>query len=69
MAAKQDLAKTKHDIFDHVDNKLDDFRGDFVLLARKADKKNCSLVEILKKRKVITLKDKKNIFGMEPFAR
>ena len=65
---KQNLNGLKQEIFDHVDNKLDDLRGDLVTLTRKEDTKLLSLVDILKKRKTITLKDTKIILNMEPFA-
>jgi predicted nuclease with TOPRIM domain len=62
------LNQVKQEIFDHVDNKLDDLRGDLVTLTRKEDTKLLSLVNILKNRKVLRLKDTKIILGMEPFA-
>jgi arsenate reductase-like glutaredoxin family protein len=52
---------------DYLDDKLSDLRGDLVVLMRKEDTKVKALIEILKKRKVITEEDVKKILTMEPF--
>jgi predicted nucleic acid-binding Zn-ribbon protein len=51
----------------YLDEKLSDLRGDLVVLMRKEDNKVRKLVDVLKKRKVITAGDAKEILAMEPF--
>lgn len=54
---------------DYLDEKLADLRGDFVVLTRKEDSKMLKLVEILKRRAIITEAEEKEILSMEPFAK
>ncbi len=54
---------------DYLDDKLSDLRGDLVVLMRKEDNKMVRLIDILKKRKVITETDEKEILSLEPFAK
>ena len=53
----------------YLDEKLADLRGDLVVLTRKEDTKMIKLVEILKRRAVITEAEEKEILSMEPFAK
>lgn len=52
---------------DHLDDKFHDLKGDLIVLMRKEDIKIRKLIEILKKRKVISEKEFKEILSMEPF--
>lgn len=54
---------------DYLDDKLYDLRGDLISLTRKEDEKLGTLVQILKKRKVINPSEAKQILKLEPFAR
>jgi len=54
---------------DYLDEKMADLRGDLVVLMRKEDTKVVKLIEILKRRKVITEIEEKEILSMEPFAK
>ena len=54
---------------DYLDNKLADLRGDLVVLTRKEDTKMIKLVEILKRRAIITEAEEREILSMEPFAK
>jgi len=54
---------------DYLDDKLADLRGDLVVLMRKEDTKMIKLIEILKRRAVITEAEEKEILSMEPFAK
>lgn len=54
---------------DYLDDKLGDLRGDLVVLMRKEDTKMIKLVEILKRRAIITEAEEKEILSMEPFAK
>lgn len=54
---------------DYLDDKLYDLRGDLISLTRKEDEKLGTLVQILKKRKVINPSEAKQILELEPFAR
>ena len=54
---------------DYLDEKMADLRGDLVVLMRKEDTKAVKLIEILKRRKVITEIEEKEILSMEPFAK
>jgi len=69
MATKEDLGKLKLEIFDHIDDKLADLKGDLVLLTRKEDCKLISVVELLVEKQVFAVSDAKGIFQMEPFPR
>ena len=54
---------------DYLDDKLVDLRGDLVVLMRKEVTNMIKLVEILKRRAVITEAEEKEILSMEPFAK
>ncbi|MDD5071648.1 MAG: hypothetical protein PHQ42_02845 [Patescibacteria group bacterium] len=54
---------------DYLDEKMADLRGDLVVLMRKEDTKVVKLIEILKRRKIITEVEEKEILSMEPFAK
>jgi len=54
---------------DYLDEKMADLRGDLVVLMRKEDTKVGKLIEILKRRKIITEIEEKEILSMEPFAK
>lgn len=54
---------------DYLDDKLADLRGDLVVLMRKEDTKVGKLIDVLKRRKVISEAETKEILSMEPFAR
>lgn len=54
---------------DYLDEKMADLRGDLVVLMRKEDTKVVKLIEILKRRKIITEIEAKKILSMEPFAK
>ncbi|MDD4900633.1 MAG: hypothetical protein PHS62_00770 [Patescibacteria group bacterium] len=54
---------------DYLDEKLADLRGDLVVLTRKEDNKVCKLIAVLKRRKVISEAEEKEILSMEPFAK
>lgn len=53
---------------DYLDTKLADLRGDLVVLTRKEDTKVKSLINLLKKKKVISVAEEKQLLTMEPFA-
>ena len=78
LATKEDLAAVDKRLSrvesematkEYIDNKFADWRGDMVSMTRKEDIKLKTLVNILGERKVITAKDQKKIFALEPFAR
>ncbi|HLD82305.1 MAG TPA: hypothetical protein VJA22_03830 [Patescibacteria group bacterium] len=54
---------------DYLDDKLADLRGDLVVLMRKEDKKLDKLVDILADKKVISDREARTIYSMEPFSR
>lgn len=54
---------------DYLDEKLADLRGDLVVLVRKEDTKFVKLIDILKRRKIISETEEKEILSMEPFAK
>lgn len=63
------LNKQKLEIFDHVDEKLADLKGDLVVLMRKEDRKLITLTELLLNKKILTPAEAKSVFQMEPFPR
>lgn len=69
MATKEDLGKLKLDLVDAMAEKNAELRGDLVVLMRKEDTKIISLVELLKKKTVITENEAKAILTLEPFPR
>ena len=54
---------------DYLDDKLADLRGDLVVLMRKEDTKVGKLIDVLKRRNVISEAETKEILAMEPFAK
>jgi len=66
---KADLGKMKHEILDHMDEKMSDLRGDLVVLMRKEDKKMVRLCEMLKEKDILADEDIQEILGMEPFPK
>ena len=52
---------------DYLDEKLADLRGDLVVLMRKEDAKLKTLVEILRKNKIISDQESTQVLAMEPF--
>jgi predicted nucleic acid-binding Zn-ribbon protein len=52
----------------YLDEKLVDLSGDLVILTRKEDNKLKALVGVLKEKAVLTSRDVKKIYSMEPFA-
>lgn len=52
---------------DYLDDKLADLRGDLVVLMRKEDTKLRTLVDVLKKREIISKDDAQYILSLEPF--
>lgn len=69
MATKEDLGRLKLDLIDAMAEKNAELRGDLVVLMRKEDFKLISLVELLKKKMVLTENEAKTILTMEPFPR
>ncbi|MFH1767473.1 MAG: hypothetical protein ABH826_05320 [Patescibacteria group bacterium] len=61
--------KQKHEIFDYVDNKLLDFKGDLVALMRLESDKAGELIILLKKKRLLTLNEAKQILSMQPFPK
>ncbi len=53
----------------YLDDKIADLRGELVLLARKEDTKLVTLVQSLKKTKVLPQNEAVKILAMEPFPR
>lgn len=54
---------------DYLDEKIADLRGDLVVMMRKEDTKVVKLVEVLKRHKVISDSEEREILSMEPFAK
>ncbi|PWB38392.1 MAG: hypothetical protein C3F02_03495 [Parcubacteria group bacterium] len=52
---------------DYLDEKLQDLRGDLMLIIRTEDKKIGSVIKLLENRKVITKKDYRSLLALEPF--
>lgn len=52
---------------DYLDGKMSDLRGDLTILTRKEDIKVKKLIEILKRHKLMSDKEVKEIMAMEPF--
>ena len=80
MATKTDLheledkldlkfGKFKHEMFDHMDEKMSDLRGDLVVLMRKEDMKMVRLCEMLKEKEILADEEIQEILRMEPFPK
>ncbi len=52
---------------DYLDDKLADLRGDLTLLVRKEDRKVDALIEVIQKRKGISIEEAERILAMAPF--
>jgi len=52
---------------EYLDDKLADLRGDLVVLTRKEDVKVRTLVEIMKKKQLLSIEEANRILAMEPF--
>lgn len=67
---KSEVGKIKSTMVtkDYLDEKLADLRGDLVVLIRKEDNKVKKLVEVLKRRRVISEAESKEVLAMEPFS-
>ncbi|PIQ79608.1 hypothetical protein COT99_04315 [Candidatus Falkowbacteria bacterium CG10_big_fil_rev_8_21_14_0_10_43_10] len=52
---------------DYLDDKLSDLKGDLVVLMRKEDSKLCTLVDLLKNKKIISEAEVKGVLNMQPF--
>lgn len=63
------LVRTQMVTKDYLDDKLDNLRGELVMLTRKEDKKLVSLVDALYGKHVLSSIDRKHIIALEPFAR
>ena len=66
---RTEIGKLRSDITDLFDRKLNDFRGDSVLLTRKEDAKLLAVVGKLEQKDVFTAEDAKEIQKMEPFPK
>lgn len=66
-ATKEDLRKMEHEILDNMDKKLDDLKGDLVMMTRKEDRKVVGLISLLRDKSVLTQDEAKGLLGMEPF--
>ncbi len=64
---KIDMGKMKLDLIDAMAYKSAELRGDIIVLMRKEDTKVVSLVELLKRKTVITDSEAKAILTMTPF--
>lgn len=69
MESRMDSMENKMVTKSYLDNKLADLRSDLVMLVRKGDAKFCKSVDILRKRKVITKTEAKQVLAMEPFPK
>jgi len=63
------FGKFKHEMFDHMDEKMTDLRGDLVVLMRKEDMKMVRLCEMLKEKDILADKEIQEILRMEPFPK
>ncbi len=52
---------------DYLDDKLADMRGDLVVLMRKEDRKLVTLIDVLKKKQLLSDEETRRILTMEPF--
>lgn len=64
---RQSLNKQKLEILDAIDDKLVNLKGDMIALVRKEDKKVVGLIELSKKKKLITTDEANGLLKMEPF--
>ncbi len=78
MATKQDLAElgselrgemaiTKHEILDSMDNKLSDLKGGLIVLMRKEYTKVTELIKILTNKDVLSPDEASKLRSLEPF--
>ena len=54
---------------DYIDRKISDLRADLVGTVRRVDEKDSALVEVLKKKNVISKGDRDDLISMSPLPR
>lgn len=62
-----ELAKTKLEFLDAMDDKFLNLKTDLVTIVRKEDHKIVALVGLLKEKHVLSDHEAKSLLGMEPF--
>ncbi len=66
---RSEIGKLRSDITDFIDRKIDNVRGDGVLLARKQNDKLLAVVDKLEEKNVFSVADRKAIGAMDPFPK
>lgn len=66
-SSKEDLNFLKEEILDGVDKKIENLKGDLVILMRKEDVKLRELVSLLHTKKILTDTEAGHLLSMEPF--
>lgn len=66
---RSEIQRTKLDFIDKLDEKLGDLKGDLVVLMRKEDRKLTALVDVLRKKEVLTDDEATSVLALEPFPR
>ena len=66
---RSEIQKTKLDFIDKMDEKFSDLKGDLVVLMRKEDRKLAALVDVLRKKELLTENEASLVLALEPFPR
>jgi hypothetical protein len=67
MATETDLRKMESRIYDKMDDKLADLKGDIVLLMRKGSKGVMELIELLREKDILTEDEELRLLALQPF--
>ncbi len=74
MATKGDIAELRLEsrkmelrIYDKMDDKLADLKGDIVLLMRKGSKGVMELIELLHKKEILTEDEELRLLALQPY--
>jgi len=54
---------------DHFDDRLADLKGDLIVMMRKEDAKFVALLELLRRKEMISVPEAEAILSMEPFPK
>ncbi len=67
MATKTELREMELRVYDKMDDKLADLKGDIVLLMRKGSKGVMELIELLHKKEILTEDEELRLLAVQPF--
>lgn len=68
MATKDDLGKHRSEMIDFIDKRLLDLKTDLVLIVKGEDQKLSALIELMKKKELLTAHEAQGLLQMNPLS-